>query len=330
MTWKTRQERSNRSMVRMARRLTQLLPRGVARWLLYPTALYFVLANAKARAASLQFLGRVLPQPPGLRQVFRHFLHFATVVMDRAYLLRDDLDGFAIDSEGENIVEGVRVAGKGCFLVGAHLGSFEALRALGRERIEQPRIVMVMYEENARMINEALAMLNPALQQDIIGLGHADSMIKVKHALDEGALVGILADRLLDTECSPSDRRELPFLGRPAAFPVGPFRMAALLKRPVILMLGIYLGENRYRLVFEELYDFSLMTTNRQAGVEEAMRRYVQRLEHYSRAYPFNWFNFFDVWESVPAPGDPRRGATGMRPPRGRPKEGSLPTGDSA
>ena len=114
------------------------------------------------------------------------------------------------------------------------------------------------------------------------------------------ALVGILADRLLDTECSPSDRREFPFLGRPAAFPVGPFRMAALLKRPVILMLGIYLGENRYRLVFEELYDFSLMTTNRQAGVEEAMRRYVQRLEHYSRAYPFNWFNFFDVWESVP------------------------------
>jgi predicted LPLAT superfamily acyltransferase len=25
----------------------------------------------------------------------------------------------------------------------------------------------------------------------------------------------------------------------------------------------------------------------------------VKRLEYYSRAYPFNWFNFFDVWESA-------------------------------
>ena len=299
MNWKTRKERSNLFTVRMARRLTQLLPRRVGRWLLYPTALYFLFAVPKARAASLQFLQRVLPRPPGLLQVFRHYLHFATAVMDRAYLLRDDLDGFQIEVVGEATVEKVRLAKKGGFLVGAHLGSFEALRALGRENLDQPRIVMVMYEENARMINEALAALNPDLGQDIIGLGRVDSMIRVKHALDGGAIVGILADRLLDIECSPDDQRIVSFLGSPAAFPVGPFRMAALLKRPVVLMLGLYLGGNRYRLVFENLYDFTSVTGNRQAAVEEAVRRYVGRLEHYTRAYPYNWFNFFDVWESA-------------------------------
>ena len=299
MNWKTRKERSNLFTVRMARRLTQVLPRRVGRWLLFPTVLYFLFATPKAREASLQFLGLVLPQPPGLLQVFRHYLYFATVVMDRAYLLRDDLVGFDIESVGEEVAEKMRQGGKGGFLVGAHLGSFEALRALGRERLEQPRIVMVMYEENARMINEALAALNPDLQQDIIGLGKADSMIRVKHALDAGAIVGILADRLLDTESSPADQRIISFLGRPAAFPVGPFRMAALLKRPLVLMLGIYLGGNRYRLVFEHLYDFTAVTGNRQAAVDEALQIYVKRIEHYSRSYPFNWFNFFDVWESA-------------------------------
>jgi predicted LPLAT superfamily acyltransferase len=299
MNWKTRRERSNLFTVRMARRLTQVLPRRLGRWLLYPTALYFLFAAPKARAASMQFLGLVQPKPPGLLQVFRHFLHFATVVMDRAYLLRDDLDGFQIDIAGEEQVERVRRAGNGGFLVGAHLGSFEALRALGRENVEQPRVVMVMYEENARMINEALATLNPDLQQDIIGLGKADSMIRVKHELDGGAMVGILADRLLDTECSADDRRVVSFLGRPAAFPIGPFRMAALLKRPVVLMLGIYLGGNRYRLIFEDVYDFTGVTGNRQAAVDEALQRYVKRIEHYSRTYPLNWFNFFDVWESA-------------------------------
>jgi predicted LPLAT superfamily acyltransferase len=299
MNWRTRKERSNLFTVRMARRLTQVLPRRVGRWLLYPTALYFMVATPKARAASLQFLAIVLPQPPGLREVFKHYLYFATVVMDRAYLLRDDLHGFAIESSGEELAEAVRARGRGGFLIGAHLGSFEALRALGRERIAQPKIVMVMYEENARMINEALATLNPALQQDIIGLGKADSMIRVKHALDAGALAGILADRLLETESSAADRRIVTFLGRPAAFPVGPFRMAALLKRPMVLMLGIYLGANRYRLVFENLYDFSEARSNRQAAIDEALHLYVKRLEHYSRAYPFNWFNFFDIWESA-------------------------------
>jgi predicted LPLAT superfamily acyltransferase len=299
MNWKTRKERSNLFMVRMARRLTQVLPRRIGRWLLYPTVLYFLVATPAARAASFQFLQRALPRPPGLLKVFRHYLHFATAVMDRAYLLRDDLNGFEIEIVGEATVEKVRLADKGGFLVGAHLGSFEALRALGREKLERPRIVMVMYEENARMINEALAALNPDLKQDIIGLGRTDSMIRVKHALDAGAMVGILADRLLDIECEPGDRRIVPFLGRPAAFPVGPFRMAALLKRPVVLMLGLYLGGNRYRLVFESLYDFTSLTGNRQAAVDEALHRYVARLEYYARAHPYNWFNFFDVWESA-------------------------------
>jgi len=67
-------------------------------------------------------------------------------------------------------------------------------------------------------------------------------------------------------------------------------------------MLGLYLGGNRYRLVFENLYDFSTVKENRQAAVEEAVIRYVGRLEHYTRAHPYNWFNFFDVWESAAPP----------------------------
>lgn len=302
MNWKTRKERSNLFMVRVARRLTQVLPRKVGRWLLFPTAVYFLVVTRKSREASLQFLERVLPRPPGMLQVFKHYLSFATVVMDRAYLLRDDLDGFNIEIVGEEVVEVMREAGRGGFLLGAHLGSFEALRALGREKLEQPRIVMVMYEENARMINEALSALNPDLQQDIIGLGQVDSMIRVKHALDAGAIVGILADRMLGNEVSASDQRIVSFLGKPAAFPLGPFRMAALLRRPAVLMLGIYLGGNRYRLVFEKIHDFSGAGGNRQAAMEEALQCYVRRVEHYSRAYPLNWFNFYDVWESARSP----------------------------
>ena len=89
--------------------------------------------------------------------------------------------------------------------------------------------------------------------------------------------------------------------------------MAALLKRPVLLMLGIYLGGNRYRLVFEEIYDFSAWPVEPPGGSRGSDAALRERLEHYSRAYPFNWFNFFDFWEGAATRPRRRHGATGMR-----------------
>ena len=113
----------------------------------------------------------------------------------------------------------------GCFLFGAHLGSFEVVRAAGRHMADV-RISLVMYEDNARKTNAVLNAINPALAIDIIGLGKPGSMLAVKDRLDDGHLVGLLADRSLESE----RRMAIPFLGAPARFPVGPFRMAAMLR----------------------------------------------------------------------------------------------------
>jgi predicted LPLAT superfamily acyltransferase len=31
--------------------------------------------------------------------------------------------------------------------------------------------------------------------------------------------------------------------------------------------------------------------------IEQALKRYAQRLEHYCRMAPYNWFNFYDFWK---------------------------------
>jgi predicted LPLAT superfamily acyltransferase len=74
-------------------------------------------------------------------------------------------------------------------------------------------------------------------------------------------------------------------------------RAAAVLRRPVYFILGIYEGGNRYHAVFEKLADFSeIRSGERNAAVEAAIRRYVGLLERYCRSNPYNWFNFFDFW----------------------------------
>jgi predicted LPLAT superfamily acyltransferase len=88
-----------------------------------------------------------------------------------------------------------------------------------------------------------------------------------------------------------------PFLGEQAAFPAGPIRIAAMLKRPIALMFGIYRGGNRYEVYFERLAMLDQIDNrDRDSMTGHVLRRYAGRLEHYCRIAPYNWFNFYDFW----------------------------------
>jgi len=155
-------------------------------------------------------------------------------------------------------------------------------------------VAMLMYEENARKINAALEAINPAAMTDIIALGRIESMIEARDKLDQGYLVGMLADRGLGNDTTV----DCEFLGEMAPFPVGPFRMAAMLRRPVFFMAGLYLGGNRYQIHFEPLADFSATPrAERDAAMRTAQQHFAERLSHFCRIAPYNWFNFFDFWQ---------------------------------
>ncbi|WP_395055639.1 acyl-CoA synthetase [Polaromonas sp.] len=292
--WRQRPERSNMLMLRVMTWISLRLGRPAGRLVLYGIAAYFLLANAAARHASRDYLRRIALVPQvGWRHVFRHFLGFASCIHDRVYLINDKFELFDIHIHQEHLISELTTDQKGVFLMGAHVGSFEVLRAIGRRR-PGLRVAMVMFEENARKINAALSAINPAAQQDIVALGHADSMLKVHELIESGSVVGMLADRCLNHDST----QPVPFLGESAEFPVGPFRMAAILRRPVLFMVGLYGGGNRYDIHFETLADFSSIPAGgRDAAVQAAMARYAELLETHCRAAPYNWFNFFDFWQ---------------------------------
>lgn len=290
--WIRRRERGNVRLMRMMALLSLRLGRRAGRVILWFIAAYFFLFGPRARRASRTYLRRVLGRRPTMRDRFRQVMTFATTIHDRVYLLNDRFDLFDIEVAGEEIMrERARAAG-GAFLVGAHLGSFEVTRAIGRLR-PGLEVSMVAYESNARKINAMMAAINPRLAGATVALGSAESMLRVRALLDEGSFVGMLGDRTPGGEATVA----VEFLGAPARFPLGPMRLAALLQRQVILMIGVHCGGNRYRVMFEEIADFSdVARSERDAAIREAVARYAGRLQSYCREYPYNWFNFFDFW----------------------------------
>lgn len=291
--WMRRQERSNLAILRLMVWISLSFGRRVGRLVLHGIAVYFVLFAPAARRASRAYLHRVLGRYAGWRDGYRHVFSFASTIHDRIYLLNDRFNVFDIEVKGDQALLAAIEKQPGALLMGAHLGSFEVLRAMGRGK-KGLRVAMLMYEQNARKLNATLAAINPKAMQDIISLGHLESMLEVRDKLDEGYLVGMLADRsLIDDATIPVE-----FLGQEAAFPLGPWRMAAMLKRPVFLMAGLYLGGNRYQLHFEQLADFSnIERGGRDAAIKAAVQAYADNLARLCRLAPYNWFNFFDFWK---------------------------------
>lgn len=299
--WTQRKERSSLPVLRLMVWISLTFGRRLGRVVLHGIAAYFLAFAPAARRASAAYLARVFGRPPTLAERYRHLLAFASTIHDRIYLLNERFDLFDIEIVGQEAIDRAVADGRGVLLIGAHLGSFEVIRAIGRERTGL-RVAMLMYEENARKINATLAAINPAATADIIPLGHPESMLQARDRLDAGDLVGMLADRSLGGDPT----RDCSFLGAPAPFPVGPFRLAAMLRRPVLLMTGLYLGGNRYRIHFEPLADFAQTARDeRDAAIADAQRRYAERLEHFCRTAPYNWFNFFDFWRPADAPPPP-------------------------
>ena len=301
--WAHTPERSNMFLLRVMAWISLRLGRRAGRVILHLIASYFLLFAPASRRASSHYLHRALGRPPRVRDLYQHFFTFAATIHDRIYLVNRRFELFEFEVHGEETLRRLIADGKGLFLMGAHLGSFEVIRALGRKDTDL-RITMVMHQENAQKINAMLEAINPGTVQDVIGLGHIDSMLKVRERLDDGYMVGMLGDR---TFGMPGNDALVPvkILGADAFLPSGPFRMAAMLRRPVLFMTGLYLGGNHYAIHFEPLADFSSVErSQRDAAIEAATARYASLLDQYCRQAPYNWFNFFEFWppESTATP----------------------------
>jgi predicted LPLAT superfamily acyltransferase len=269
--------------------------RGPARLILRIVVLYYVLARPSARRASRLWLGRLLgpTEKVSLGDVYSHLLAFAEVTVDRLFMARREFARFEITCHGKHYLKELAAQKRGAILLGAHLGSFEALRMQG-EADEIP-INVIVYFRNSRLINSVLEALNPATKVRLIQIDpdRVEFIFKLKECIERGELVAILGDRV----GLGGPTVEVDFLGERARLPGGAYVLAATLACPIYLTFGIYKKPNRYDLYCEPFAERVILPRHeRRAAIASYAQAYARRLEHFGRLAPDNWFNFFDFW----------------------------------
>ena len=292
--WRERGELGSLAGLLFMRWVALSLGRPLARLSLYPAVAWYLVKARREQRYVRDFLRRVLPRPPRFRDVARTYWNFGAVTLDRVFMLAGRDDALDVGVHGAGPLLELQEQGRGAILVGAHLGSFEAMRALGLHR-RALDIRVLQYVDQNPLLMRVFADVNPGLADAIIPLGTPDVMLRVGETVERGGFAAVLADRV-----GPGDPRSMPcrFLGGTARFATGALEAALVLGCPVLFFAGLYRGGKRYDLHFEVLSGGERPPRrDREREVRRLAGRYAECLERYARSAPYNWFNIYSYWE---------------------------------
>ena len=261
--------------------------------LLLPVVLWYSLFSP-ARSRSRHYLGLRFPGS-GRVALWLHQLRlnfsFGLCLVDRAAAgIRGQLR-LEASPEDEGALRALATGG--CILLTAHTGAWQlALPALAGILPGKAHVVMIrepgdvdlhVFEHSDRFgrIGVIDATQGPA------------AVMAITQALLRGESLGMMGDRLTHDREPGLDA---PFLGRPARFPVAPYRQASACGVPVAVCFAQRTGPCRARLRLAGVIRPPANLGPRPGAYAPYVAEYARLMEEETATRPHDFFNFYNVW----------------------------------
>lgn len=259
----------------LARRLGELAPR------------FLPAERAAVREALTVVTGATGPRLDELTAgVFRDF---AMCFSDLVSTNRQPVPRLLAYVESVTGTEHVAELAGGLISMTAHVGNWELAGRLLATRSSRPTHVVVAPEE-ARELERWVRRDGDGVR--FVPRARPGVGLELLMALRRSEVVALQGDRALGTRGDVL----LPFFGRPAAFPLGPFRLAGAAGVPIVPAFCLMGQSYRYAVLIAPPISVD------RGDEEGAARGWVALLERVVRQHPTQWFNFYDVWRPIVAP----------------------------
>jgi len=227
------------------------------------------------------------------KATYKNHITFGKVVLDKFALLAGNAKQFNIEVENIEIFNEATCKPEGAFVMSAHIGNFElAAHCLHQDK---KQFYSLVYGGESQAIVERREQTLSKFNMNLISVTNDMAhLFAIKDAIETGNMVIIHGDRLFGSPKSFS----ADFLGKPAKFPIGAFRIATQLEAPiyvVYIMKGKGLSYQGYVRKLEYPAD-------ERSSVKKAEclgKQFVATLEEILKKYPEQWFNYYDFWEEL-------------------------------
>lgn len=258
--------------------------------LLYFVAFYyFFFAGRSTRSIYYYFRKRL--KYSALRSffgIYKSYFTFGKTIIDKAAISSGLKHRFTYECDGvENIIN-LLDKKQGGIMISAHVGNFEIAEFFFEEIDTRSQISLVTTDAEHRNIKEYMEKVT--LRSNIKFILVRDDMshiFEINNALANGELVCFTGDRYMKDSKVMSEM----LIGKEANFPAGPFLLASRLNVPVLFVYVMKETNKHYH-----LYARQAEVRNRDA--QGLLKKYTQSVEGMLKKYPYQWFNYFDFWET--------------------------------
>jgi predicted LPLAT superfamily acyltransferase len=266
----------------------RLLGLKAAYFILNSVSFHFYLFLPKQRKILESFyLNEVgIPEKKVKFTVRRNFNLLGQSIIDKMAFLIGKGDRITYSESGEIYLRELATKKQGAFLISGHVGNWDIagnfLKGIDAE------VSILMHQNEHAEILSLLDSQGSVPKFNIIPIADDFShLIKIYQAIKQGHLVCMHADRYLDG----AKTRLFNFFGKPAHFPIGPFQLIEKMKVPYSFVFAVK----------ESTFGYALSATKPIVPLKKAEEigyDFVLLLEEKVKAFPEQWFNYYDFYKS--------------------------------
>jgi len=223
--------------------------------------------------------------------VYRNYYLFGQVLLDKIAMLAGFQSKFSFDFEGEQYLRQMEDGG---LLISAHIGNWEIAGQL-LNRLDK-KINIILYDAEHQQIKRYMSgVLTNRNVHFIVIREDFSHLQEIRQALSNKEIIAMHGDRYIQG----NKTLQMDFLGKPAAFPIGPVNMAARFRVPVSFVFAVKETRSHYHFYATplQLIPYSGNLEKRETIFREALKKYAGAVEKIVGKYPLQWFNYYDFWK---------------------------------
>lgn len=271
--------------------------RGASYALLNCVAIYYTLFRPAIRKKAGYYLSRRFKTQNPLAQLlhcYRIYVDLGKALIDRATIGIKGVESIDIVSRNLDKLLVLVREGHGLILLTAHVGCWQIAMAQ-LSSLNAPVSLLLHREEGDVDLHYFEHTGISAPFRIIDPLGYMGGVLEMMDVLRKGEVVSIMGDRVFGSD---KNTVSVNFLGGKIRLPFSAFKLASATGAPIAVHLSYKSGPASYAFML----DRTIRVPANLGKTEEALRPYVvqfaEALESYTEQYPYQFFNFFNMWEN--------------------------------
>jgi predicted LPLAT superfamily acyltransferase len=229
------------------------------------------------------------------RHRWRLHMELGKCLVDRAAAGIDGTFSIVMDEAQKRRLQALHAEGRGLIFLAAHVGCWHMAMS-GLADILPGRAAIVMHHDAGDVDRHYYEHRGEAPPFAIIDPGQGPySSVAMLRCLQEGGVLALMGDRAFGN--APVCR--VPFMGGKIAVPCAAYRLASASGAPVAVFFACRSAPGEARHVLAAILRVPGNLGKRAEACAPFARRYAELLEACAQEYPYQFFNFYNMWDEA-------------------------------